>query len=126
MSYQEEMTQKLSDKVLANIREIELDAATSSQYFKPKPGTKYVVEIDLDKHKIQSVENTKFTDSQGKPLKRYELIVYHPNNGREQTWTESKTVMSQIIEEIRKGYTVFEILRIGEDRSTKYQIRGIQ
>jgi hypothetical protein len=125
-SYQMTQENKLSEKVMANLEEIELDTATSSTYFKPKPGTKYVVEIDLDQHRITPLENERFKDAQGKPLKRYELIVFHPNNGRQQTWTVSKTVVSQIIEEIRKGFKIFEILRIGEDRSTIYKIRGVQ
>ena len=44
--------------------EIELDVVTSSQYFKPKPGTMYVIGVDLDKHKIKPVENPKFLDAQ--------------------------------------------------------------
>jgi hypothetical protein len=117
---------RLSEKAQSNLDKIELDTATSSQYFKPKPGTVYVVEIDLDKHEIKPTENPKFTDSQGKPLKRYEVVVLHPNNDREQIWTVSKTVIGQIIAEIRKGFRVFEVERIGEDRSTIYKIRGVQ
>jgi hypothetical protein len=117
---------RLSEKAENNLNGIELDAATSSQYFKPKPGTIYVIEIDLDKHEIKPSENPKFTDSQGKPLKRYEVVVFHPSNGREQIWTVSKTVIGQIIAEIRKGYKIFEVERIGEDRNTIYKIRGVQ
>jgi hypothetical protein len=116
----------LSATVTSNLEEIELDLVTSSQYFKPKPGTKYIIEVDLDKHKIKPAENPKFTDSQGKPLKRYELVVKHPNNGTEQIWTVGKTVTSQIIEEIRKGFKILEVERIGEDRNTIYKIRGVQ
>ena len=116
----------LSEKARTNLDEIELDTATSTQYFKPKPGTVYVIELDLDKHEIKPTENLRFTDSQGKPLKRYEVVVLYPNNGREQIWTVSKTVIGQIIAEIRKGFKVFEVERIGEDRSTIYRIRGVQ
>jgi hypothetical protein len=117
---------RLSEKAKNNLYEIELDAATSSQYFKPKPGTVYIVEIDLNKHEIKPTENPKFTDSQGKPLKRYEAVILHPNNGREQIWTVGKTVIGQIIAGIRKGFKVFEVEWTGEDRSTIYKIRGIQ
>lgn len=86
----------------------------------------YLIEIDLDRHEIKPSENLKFTDSHGKPLKRYEIVVLHPNNGREQIWTVSKTVIGQIISEIRKGFEVFELERIGEDRKTIYKIRGVQ
>ncbi len=116
----------LSEKARTNLDVIELDAATSSQYFKPKPGAVYIIEIDLDKHEIKPTENPRFTDSKGKPLKRYEVVVMHPNNGREQIWTVSKTVIGQIIAEIRRGFKVFKVERIGEDRSTIYKIRGVQ
>jgi hypothetical protein len=118
----QEQKQELSTKTLSNLDEIELD----SQYFKPRPGTTYVVQVDLDKHRIQPVETAKFTDSNGKPLKRYELIIVHVNNQKEQVWTVSKTVCLQIIEQIRKGFKVLKVVRTGSDRSTTYSIEGIQ
>lgn len=119
--------QKLSESVTSNIDEIELDLVTSSQYFKPKPNNKYLIIVDLEKHKIKPAEpNPKFTDSKGQPLKRYEIVITHVNNQKEQIWTIGKIVTSQIIEEIRKGFKVMEVERIGEDRSTIYRIRGIQ
>jgi hypothetical protein len=120
------MTQSLSESAKSNIDEIELDAITSSQYFKTKPGTTYVIRVDLDKHKIKPVENPKFTDSQGKPLKRYEFVIAHVNNQKEQIWTVSKTVCLQILGELRKGFTVLKVIRTGADRSTTYQIQGVQ
>jgi hypothetical protein len=120
------LTQSLSENAKSNIEEIELDVISSSQYFKPRPGTTYVIQVDLDKHQIKPVENPKFTDSQGKPLKRYELVIVHVNNQKEQIWTVSKTVCMQIIEQIRKGFSTFKITRIGTDRSTTYQIEGVQ
>lgn len=119
-------TSSISEQAQSNIDEIELDVVTSSQYFKPKPGTIYVIGVDLDKHKIQPVETPKFTDAQGKPLKRYELIIVHVNNQKEQIWTVSKTVCLQITEQIRKGFKVLKVTRIGADRSTTYAIEGIQ
>jgi hypothetical protein len=80
------MTQSLSESAQSNIDEIELDLVTSSQYFKPRPGTTYVIQVDLDKHKIKPVKNPKFTDAQGKPIKRYELVIVHVNNQKEQVW----------------------------------------
>jgi hypothetical protein len=120
------LTQSLSENAKSNIEEIELDAITSSQYFKPKPGTQYVIGVDLDKHKIKPVENPKFTDAQGKPVKRYELVIAHVNNQKEQIWTVSKTVCLQIIEQIRKGFTTLRVTRTGTDRSTTYAIEGVQ
>ncbi|MGC2563285.1 MAG: hypothetical protein WA326_09790, partial [Nitrososphaeraceae archaeon] len=66
--------------------------------------TTYVIRVDLDKHKIKPVENERFKDAQGKPLKRYEFVIVHVNNQKEQIWTVSKTVCMQIIEQIRKGF----------------------
>jgi hypothetical protein len=120
------MTQSLSESAKSNIDEIELDVVTSSQYFKPKPGTTYVIRVDLDKHKIKPVENPKFTDAQGKPVKRYELVITHVNNQAEQIWTVSKTVCLQILGELRKGFRVMKIVRTGADRSTIYSIEGVQ
>jgi hypothetical protein len=122
------MTQSLSESAKSNIEEIELDAITSSQYFKPKPGTTYVIRVDLDnpKHKIKPVENERFKDAQGKPLKRYEFVIAHVNNQKEQIWTVSKTVCLQILGELRKGFKVLKVIRTGADRSTTYQIQGIQ
>jgi len=119
-------TSSISEQAQSNIDEIELDVTTSSQYFKPRPGTTYVIQVDLDKHKIKPVENPKFTDAQGKPLKRYELIIVHVNNQKEQVWTVSKTVCLQILEQLRKGFRTFKVIRTGADRSTTYAIEGIQ
>ena len=95
-------------------------------YFKPKPGTTYVIKVDLDKHRIKPVESSKFTDAKGQPLKRYEIIITHVNNGHEQIWTVGKTVCMQIIEQIRKGFNVFKVVRTGADRTTIYTFEGIQ
>ena len=119
------MTSTISEQAKSNIDEIELDVTTSSQYFKPRPGTTYVIQVDLDKHKIKPVENPKFTDASGKPLKRYEIVIVHVNNQKEQTWTVSKTVCLQIIEQLRKGLNVMKVTRTGADRSTTYPIEGV-
>jgi hypothetical protein len=80
----------------------------------------------MDKHKIVQVENDRFTDSQGNPQKRYELIIQHVNNGKEQVWTISKTVCLAIIAELRKGFKVLKVERIGEDRGTIYRIQVVE
>lgn len=119
-------TSTISKQTQNHIDEIELDVISSSQYFKPRPGTTYVIQVDLDKHQIKPVKNPRFTDSQGKPLKRYELVIVHVNNQKEQIWTISKTVCMQIIELIRKGFNTLKVTRSGTDRSTTYQIEGVQ
>lgn len=98
-------TSSISEQAQSNLDEIELDVTISSQYFKPIPGIAYVIRVDLDKHKIKPVENPKFLDAQGKPLKKYEFIITHINNQKEQIWTVSKTVCLQILGELRKGFT---------------------
>jgi hypothetical protein len=120
------MTPSISEEEQSNIDEIELDVVTSSQYFKPKPGTTYVIRVDLKKNKIKRVENAKFTDAQGKPIKRYEFVITHVNNQAEQIWTVSKTVCLQILGELRKEFRVMKVTRTGADRSTTYSIEGVQ
>jgi hypothetical protein len=120
------MTSTISEQAKSNIDEIELDVTSSSQYFKPRPGTTYVIQVDLDKFKIKPVENPKFTDTSGKPLKRYEIVIVHINNQKEQIWTVSKTVCLQIIDQIKKGFNVMKVVRTGVDRSTTYAIEGVQ
>ncbi|CAN5121555.1 hypothetical protein BH18THE2_BH18THE2_14400 [soil metagenome] len=71
-------------------------------------------------------ENHRFKDANGNPIKRYECKITHVNNGREQAWTVSKTVCLQIIEQLRKGFTVLKVTRHGEDRTTTYQIEAMQ
>lgn len=61
-----------------------------------------------------------------KPLKRYEFVITHVNDQKEQIWTVSKTVCLQILEQLRKGFRVLKVIRTGADRSTTYQIEGMQ
>jgi hypothetical protein len=121
-------TTSLSQSALENLAQTESEIETTSAYFEPKPSKTYVIRVDLDKHKIKPVqiENERFKDAQGRPLKRYEFVIAHVNNQKEQIWTVSKTVCLQILGELRKGFTVLRILRTGTDRSTTYSITGVQ
>ena len=38
----------------------------------------------------------------------------------------SKKHIPKIYEELRKGYTVLEILRVGAGKDTQYRVRGIK
>jgi hypothetical protein len=58
-----------------NLSEIEEEIETSSQYFKPKPENTYVIRMDPRNDKIVPVENDRFKDANGKPLKRYECKI---------------------------------------------------
>ncbi len=118
--------QELSESAAGNLASIEEEIETSSQYFKPKPGKTYVIRLDPQKDKIVPTENDRFKDANGNLLKRYECMITHVNNGRGQKWTVSKTVCLQIIEQLRKGFTVLKVTRHGEDRTTTYQIEGMQ
>jgi hypothetical protein len=121
------MTSTINEKVQSNLDQIQLDLDTSTKYFKPKTGTTYVIEIDLEKHPIETKESDKFKDASGKPLKQYQFIIRHVNNSIEQKWNvSSKTLVRQLMEQIRKGLKVIKVQRIGEDRNTTYQIEGVQ
>jgi hypothetical protein len=118
-------SQELGSKALENLREIELDLDTSGEYFKPQTGTTYEVEIDIDKHRIVPIESDKFKDSNGKPLKQYRFIIRHVGNNIEQKWNvTSKTLLRQLMGEIRQNHKLFRITRNGEDRSTTYAVEG--
>jgi hypothetical protein len=117
----------LSERAQNQLDKIQLDIETSTQFFKPKPGHTYVLEIDIDKHEIEVTESDRFKDSRDRPLKQYQFVVKHVNNGVEQKWTvSSKRLVRQLMSEIRKGFKVMQIERIGEDRDTSYIVKGIQ
>jgi hypothetical protein len=127
MSTQENQEQGLSTKALENLREIDLDLDTTSEYFKPKTGTTYELEIDIERNRIVPIESEKFKDAKGNPVKQYQFIVKHIGNGVEQKWNvTSKTLLNQLMDEIRKNRKVFRITRNGEDRGTTYQIEAAQ
>jgi hypothetical protein len=105
-------TNQLSQNAIDNLLSIEEEIETSSQYFKPKPGKTYVIRIN-PQDKIEMVQTDRFKDAQGKPLKRYQFKVAHVNNGKEQLWDTSKTVCTEIIEELKKGLTVLKVTRNG-------------
>jgi hypothetical protein len=118
--------QQLDESVAANLSSIEEEIETSSQYFKPKPDKTYVISMDPQNDKIVPIENDRFKDVNGNPLKRYECKIKHVNSGREQKWTVPKTVCLQIIEQLKQRYTVLKVTRHGSDRTTTYTIEGMQ
>ncbi|CAN5377627.1 hypothetical protein BH18THE2_BH18THE2_25140 [soil metagenome] len=65
----------ISEQALSNIDEIEQELEASSQYFKPKPGKTYVIKLDPQNDKIVPIENERFKDANGKPIKRYECKI---------------------------------------------------
>lgn len=117
--------EQLSESAAGNLASIEEEIETSSQYFKPKPDKTYVIRID-PQNKIVPIENDRFKDANGNPIKRYECKITHVNNGREQKWTVSKTVCLQIIEQLKQRHTALNVTRHGSDRATTYTIEGVQ
>lgn len=126
MSQEQKQEQGLEQSAIDNLQFIEEEIETSSQYFKPKPGKTYMVRMDPQNDKIVPVENDRFKDANGKPIKRYDCKITHVNNAKTQTWSVSKTVCQQIIEQLRKGFKVLKVVRTGADRSTTYNIEGVQ
>jgi hypothetical protein len=119
-------TNQLDQSTIDNLESIEEEIETSSQYFKPRPDKTYVIKLDPQNDKIVPTENDRFKDANGNPIKRYECKITHVNNGREQKWTVPKTVCLQIVEQLKKNFTVLKVTRHGEDRTTTYQIEGMQ
>lgn len=72
------------------------------------------------------VKNPKFADKDGNIPTRFEFEIKHINNDTEQLFTVSKTVCKQIATELGKGFTVLKVVRHGSDRSTVYDVTGIQ
>lgn len=118
--------QELDPKAKSNLQSLEEEIETSSQYFKPQPDNVYMISIDPVKDEIRPVVNDRFKDAQGKPIKRYEVLITHINNGKQQTWSVSKTVALQLLALLKKNYTTFKVVRFGTDRTTTYQIDGVQ
>ncbi|MGC1134468.1 MAG: hypothetical protein WA941_16690 [Nitrososphaeraceae archaeon] len=123
MSSTEELEQE--QNAIDNLQFIEEEIEASSQYFKAKPGKTYIIKMDRN-DKIVPVETDRFRDAKGQPIKRYECTITHVNNARRQIWSVSKTVCLQIIAKLKEGFTVLEVTRQGSDRSTTYDIKGVQ
>lgn len=110
---------------MENLESIEEEIEASSMYFKPKPDKIYTIKMHPTKDKIVPVENDRFKDINGNPIKRFECKITHINNGREQIWQVGKTVCLQIIEQLKIGFTVLKVVRHGSDRNTTYTIEGV-
>jgi hypothetical protein len=117
---------ELDQNALENLGFIEEEIEASSIYFKPNPEKTYTIKMDPQRDKIVPVENERFKDIYGNPIKRYECKITHIKNGRKQKWTVSKTVCLQIIEQLKKEFTVLKVIRHGSDRNTTYTIEGVQ
>src|SRR5918995_2275667 len=108
MSNQDIQQEKLSEKAINNLSELDLELVTTSAYFKPEPEKTYVIRINPE-DKVSMVKNPKFADKDGYIPTRFEFKVTDPNNGVTQTWTVSKTLCKQLADELNNGYTFLEI-----------------
>lgn len=117
---------ELDPKAKSNLQSLEEEIETSSQYFKPQPDNVYMISIDPRKDEIRPVVNDRFKDANGKLIKRYEVLITHINNGKQQIWSVSKTVVMQLLALLKKNYTTMKVVRFGTDRTTTYQIEGVQ
>lgn len=117
---------ELDPKAKNNLQSLEEEIETSSQYFKPQPDNVYMISIDPVKDEIRPVINDRFKDAQGKPIKRYECKITHINNGKQQIWSVSKTVVLQLLALLKNNYTTMKVVRFGSDRTTTYDIQPVQ
>jgi hypothetical protein len=118
-------TTQLSQSAIDNLRTVEEEIETSSQYFKPKPGKTYIIRISPE-DRIEPLQTDRFKDATGKPVMRYQFKIAHVNSGKEQLWDTAKTVCLQILDWLHNRYTVLKVIRNGSDRNTTYTIEGVQ
>ena len=124
-SIKQEQKQKISDKALEQPQRTRPNLNDNVPYFKPEAEKTYVIKINPE-DKVDMVKNPKFADKDGNVPTRFEFRIKHINNDAHQLWTISKTLCKQIVTELGKGYTVLEIKRHGSDRSTTYDVKGVQ
>lgn len=125
MTQEKQEKKQLTDKAQSNLSELDLTLVTSSHYFKPEAEKTYVIKINPE-DKVEMVKNPKFADKDGNIPTRFEFKVVHVDNNAEQLWTVSKTVCKQIVTELNGGFTILQVTRHGTDRSTTYDIEGVQ
>ena len=125
VEHEQEREQKLSQSVINNLAKIEEQIEQSSNFFKPKDGRTYILKIDPTES-IEQVQNDRFKTPDGRPQIRYRINVIHPNTGRTQIFETSKTLIQQIIEQLKQGFTVLKLTRTGSDRTTSYSVQVIE
>jgi hydroxymethylpyrimidine pyrophosphatase-like HAD family hydrolase len=121
----QEPEQKLSPSIIDNLAKIEEQIEQSSNFFKPKDGRTYILKINPTES-IEQVQNDRFKTPDGRPQIRYRINVTHPNTSKTQIFETSKTLIQQIIEQLKQGFTVLKLTRTGSDRTTSYSIQGIE
>lgn len=116
---------EISQNVIENLASIEEQIEQTSNYFKPKEGKTYILKIDPAKPITPKLVD-KFKGPDGKPVIRYSLEVTHPNTGKTQNWEISKTLCLQVVERLKQSFTVLSVVRTGSDRTTTYEVKGIE
>jgi hypothetical protein len=125
MPQKTQQTKQLSERAQNNLSNLGLTLTTTSPYFRPEDGRTYVIKINPE-DQVEMIKNPKFADKDGYIPTRFEFSIMHIDNGAQQKWTVSKTLCKQIADQLGSGYTVLEVTRHGADRSTVYNVRGIQ
>src|SRR5215207_7634509 len=113
---------QLTEKARSNLSQLDLELATSTAWFKPESGKKYLIKINPE-DRVEKVESPRFAyqdpkTGETKVPVRYEFHIVHVNNNAEQLWTVSKTVCMQIAAVLGTGKTVLRIQRNGSGKST--------
>src|SRR5205823_10182058 len=101
----------------------EIEAFIESDYISIKDGESKTLEFLKNRERI--VDKLDFN---GKPTKKVQFIVVKPEDmqRKERKLEVSRKHIPKIYEELRKGYTVLEILRVGAGKDTQYRVRGIK
>ena len=76
---EQKQEQKLSEKALSNLNDLDLTLVTTSAYFKPEDGKTYVIQINPE-DKVEMIKNPKFADKDGYVPTRFEFHIKHIDN----------------------------------------------
>jgi hypothetical protein len=101
----------------------ELEDFIEGDYISIRDGQSRVVEFITGKEKL--VDRTDFN---GKPTKKVQFIVKDPDDieQKEKKFELSKKHVPKIYYELKKGFAVLEIYRIGTGKDTQYIPKGIR
>jgi hypothetical protein len=102
----------------------ELESFIESNYVSIKDRETKVFEFLANRTKI--VDKMDFN---GKPANRVQFIVIDVNDTaqrREKIYEVSRTHVSKIYDELKKGKTVLEISRLGSGKDTRYFVKSVR
>jgi hypothetical protein len=112
---------QLSQEEEENLRSFREDRKKDRTYIKFEDGETRILKFDTTK-KAKREPSEVYKDKIN-----YVFSVIEPSISLDiKTWSVSPTVADQIYTELAKGYSTLKITRNGVDKSTRYQISGIQ